>query len=295
MLTVQMVLVTGRGHPIRVTPIEVTTLNIPTYRLRSGYEMPILGLGTWRLTGEECTLAVSKAIEMGYSHIDTADAYGNHVEVGQGLASFDRSGLFVTSKVGPEKLGHDDLITTCERNLDELGLDYLDMYLLHWPNPDIPMAETFEALKELHDDGKLRSIGVSNFIIERLAQAIEISELPICTNQVEFHPLLYQEELLRFCKANDVVVTAYCPLGRTEALHSEVIGSIAEQYERTPAQVCLRWLVQKGMIVIPKTRSEQRMKQNAEIFDWELSAEAEQRIDDIPEEKRVVRLSIAEF
>ena len=271
------------------------TLKIPTYKLKSGHEMPMLGLGTWPLNGEECTLAVSKAIEMGYSHIDTADVYENHVEVGKGLAGFDRSGIFVTSKVAPEDLSHDALIATCERSLEELGLDYLDMYLLHWPNPDIPMEETFRALKELHDGGKLRSIGVSNFIIERLAQAVEISELPICTNQVEFHPLLYQEELLRFCKANDVVVTAYCPLGRTHALRNEVIRSVAEQCQRTPAQVCLRWLVQKGIIVIPKTRSEERMKQNMEIFDWELSAEAEQRIDNIPEEKRVVRLSIAEF
>ncbi len=290
-----MLSATGRDQAIWLTPIEVTTLHIPTYKLKSGYDMPILGLGTWPLNGEECTLAVSKALEMGYSHIDTADVYGNHIEVGKGLANFDRAGLFVTSKVGPEKLGHDALIATCERSLDELDLDYLDMYLLHWPNPDIPMEETFGALKQLHDGGKLRSIGVSNFIIERLAQAIEISELPICTNQVEFHPLLYQEELLQFCKEKGVPVTAYCPLGRTEALHNEVIGSIAEQYEKTPAQVCLRWLVQKGIIVIPKTRSEERMKQNMEIFDWELSAEAEQCIDNIPEEKRVVRLSIAEF
>ena len=270
-------------------------MQIPTYRLKSGYEMPILGLGTWRLDGEECTTAVSTARELGYTHIDTADMYGNHVEVGKALAGLDRSALFVTSKVGPDDLRHDDLIATCERNLEELGLDYLDMYLLHWPNPDIPMEETFEALGELHGDGKVRSIGVSNFIINRLAQAIEISELPICTNQVEFHPLLYQEELLRFCEANDIVVTAYCPLGRTEALDNEVVKSVAAEHGKTPAQVCLRWLFQKGIIVIPKSRSAERMRENMEIFDWELSAEAEQRIDAIPEQKRVVRLPIAEF
>jgi 2,5-diketo-D-gluconate reductase B len=270
-------------------------MQIPTCRLRSGFELPVLGLGTWRLADEQCTRVVSEAIEMGYRHIDTADIYDNHIAVGKALRQFDRPSLFVTSKVPYQKLAHDDLIATCERNLEELQLDYLDMYLLHWPNPDIPMEETFGALKVLHDAGRVRSIGVSNFIIKRLTAAMEISELPICTNQVEFHPLLYQQELLDFCRSSDVVVTAYAPLARTQALRHPVIKAIANEVGKTPAQVCLRWLVEKGIVAIPKASSGERLRENMGIFDWRLPAEAEQRIDDIPEQKRLITMEYAEF
>ncbi len=270
-------------------------MQIPTCALSSGFEIPLLGLGTWRLADDECTRVVSQAIEIGYRHIDTADIYGNHIAVGNALARFDRSSLFITSKVPHTQLACDDLIATCERNLEELQLDYLDMYLLHWPNADIPMEETFGALKSLHDAGKVRSIGLSNFIIKRLGEAIDISGLPICTNQVEFHPLLYQDELLDFCHSSDILITAYAPLARTEALHNSVIKAVAAEVGKTPAQVCLRWLVQKGIIVIPKTASQQRLRENMDIFDWELSAEAERRIDDIPEHKRLVSMEYAEF
>ena len=270
-------------------------MEIPACRLKSGFEMPVLGLGTWRLAGEECTRVVSEAIEMGYRHIDTADIYENHLAVGKALGRFDRPSLFVTSKVPYQQLACDDLIATCERNLEELQLDYLDMYLLHWPNADVPMEETFGALKVLHEAGKVRSIGVSNFIIRRLGEAIEMAQLPICTNQVEFHPLLYQKELLEFCNSSDVVVTAYAPLARTEALRNPVIKAVADEVGKTPAQVCLRWLVGKGIVVIPKTSSQERLRENMGIFGWELPAEAERRIDEIPEQKRLIRMEYAEF
>ena len=270
-------------------------MSIPQLTLQSGWQIPMLGLGTWRLKGDECTLTVRRALEMGYTHIDTADMYDNHAAVGKALQGFDRASLFITSKVGPEDLRHDGLIAACERNLRELGLDYLDMYLMHWPNPHVEMAESFEALRDLQAQGKIRSIGVSNFVVERLAQAIDVSPLPICTNQVEFHPLLYQRDLLEFCNGHGIAVTAYAPLARTQALNNDVIRAVASQCGKTPAQVCLRWLVQKGIIVIPKTASKERLRENMAIFDWELSADDERRIDAIPGEKRLIQGEYAEF
>lgn len=268
---------------------------IPTLTLNTGYDMPQLGLGTWQLKGRQGVEAITTAIEMGYNHIDTADMYGNHRQVGKALQQFDRSEIFVTSKVSPEDLRHDTLIATCERSLQELQLDYVDLYLVHWPNPDIPMAETFAALAELVDRKLVRSIGVSNFVIDRLDRAMEISDVPVCVNQVEFHPMLYQKELLDFCSDNDVLLTAYCPLARTQALQLDTIQSLTEKYDRTPAQVCLRWLVQKDIIAIPKSKSPERLKENMQIFDWELSAEDEAAIDAIDAHQRLVTAHWTDF
>ncbi|MFP3905233.1 MAG: aldo/keto reductase [Armatimonadota bacterium] len=268
---------------------------IPMLRLKTGHDMPQLGLGTWQLRGQQCVEAVTAAIEMGYNHIDTADMYGNHREVGEALQQFDRSEIFVTSKVPPENLRHDDLIATCERNLQELRLDYLDLYLVHWPNPDIPMEETFAALAELVDRKFVRSVGVSNFTIALLDRGMEISGAPICVNQVEFHPMLYQKDLLDFCSDNDVLLTAYCPLARTQALQLDTIQALAEKYDRKPAQVCLRWLMQKDIIAIPKSKSPQRLDENMQIFDWVLSDEDEAAIDDIETHQRLVTAHWVDF
>lgn len=263
-------------------------MDIPALTLTTGDPMPQLGLGTWQLRGERCVEAITAAIEIGYTHIDTADMYGNHQQVGQALAPFNREDIFLASKVRPQDLAHDDLIRSCERNLRQLAVDYLDLYLVHWPNPDIPMEETFGALAELVDRELVNNIGVSNFIIDRLDRALEISDVPICVNQVEFHPMLYQKELLEFCRENDVVLTAYAPLARTRALTLDEIVQIADKYDRTPAQVCLRWLVQKGIVAIPKSKSPERIEENMQIFDWELSAEDEAIIDGIEKHERLV-------
>ena len=270
-------------------------MNIPTVKLASGHDMPVLGLGTWRMSGSECTRAVRQALELGYRHLDTAELYGNHREVGEGIQGFAREELFITSKVPFQLLRHDDVIATCNRNLQELGTDYLDMYLIHWPDPGLPMEPTFEALSTLVAQGKVRSIGVSNFIMSRLEKALDISSVPICTNQVEFHPLLYQADLMQFCQSKDVVVTAYAPLGRQKALEHPVVIQIAAECRKTPAQVCLRWLLQKGIAVIPKSSSEARLRENLGVFGWELPEEAMSRIDAIPDQVRLVRLDIDEF
>jgi diketogulonate reductase-like aldo/keto reductase len=263
--------------------------------MTSGLEMPLLGLGTWRLTGKECVETVRVALELGYRHLDTADAYGNHREVGAGIRGFDRGDLFITSKVPPELLRYDDVILTCERNLIELHIEYLDLYLIHWPNPELPMAPTFEALAALVQQGKVRSIGVSNFTTSRLEEALDTSPVPICTNQVEFHPLLYQTDLMRYCRSRDVVVTAYAPLGRQKALQHPTVVEVAGEYGKTPAQICLRWLLQHDIAAIPKSSSEARLDENLSLFDWELSPEAMLKLDSIPDQVRLVRSDIDEF
>jgi diketogulonate reductase-like aldo/keto reductase len=257
--------------------------------------MPLLGFGTWKLWDSECIEAVTAALEMGYRQIDTAHSYGNHREVGEALSRFDRDEIFVTSKVPAARLHRDDVITTCEQDLRDLGLDYLDLYLIHWPNPEIPLEETVEGLAEVVDRGLVRSVGVSNFIIERLQRTMNVAEVPVCVNQVEFHPLLHQRQLLEFCDEHDVVLTAHCPLARTKAFELEEIQNLAEKHDRTPAQICLRWLVQKGITVIPKSRSPERIEQNMQIFDWELSDEDMAAIDAVEDHHRIRDEEIADF
>jgi len=263
-------------------------LNIPTVKLSSGYEMPLLGLGTWRLRDETCTRITMKALELGYTHIDTAEMYENHADIGAAIRHFERSKLFITSKVPQQDLQYKSVRRMCEKALRELGTDYLDLYLIHWPNPDIPLQETLQAFEELHEEGKIRNIGVSNFTIRYLTEATQLSRLPVANNQVEFHPLLYQKELLEFCKNNRVTLTAYAPIARGRALENQTIVGVARKLGKTPAQVSLRWLVQKGIAVIPKTSSEERLRENMDIFDWELPPEDERKIDAIPERVRLL-------
>ncbi len=257
--------------------------------------MPVFGLGTWRLADAECSEMVAAALELGYTQIDTADMYENHVAVGKGLQGFDRETYFLTSKVPPDKLRPEDVVATCERNLEELGVEYLDLYLIHWPNHDIPMEDTFAGFELLVQRGMVRSIGVSNFVVQRLHRAIGISAVPICINQVEYHPMLNQSKLHEFCMKNAIYLTAYCPLGRGEALRLAVIQKLAEHYGKTPAQICLRWLLQKSIVAIPKTSSRERLAENMRLFDWDLAAEDMQRIDDIPLNKRLINPDFSEF
>lgn len=258
--------------------------------LASGHAMPQVGFGTWRLWGGEGIAAISAALSMGYRHLDTADYYENHAEVAKAMADYDREAIFLTSKVWPDNLRHDDLIAACERNLRELRTDYLDLYLIHWPNPAIPMAESLGALAELVERGLVRSAGVCNFVQARLAEALDISPVPISSHQFELHPLLYQRELVDFCQSRGVAVTAYCPIARGAVYDNETIGAIADETGRTCAQVSLRWLLQKGCAVIPRSRSVAHIEENLDVLGWELSAEQVARIDAIGEHRRLIRM-----
>ncbi len=265
-------------------------MDTPAVKLTSGYWIPALGLGTWHLRGEECVTAMRTALGMGYKHIDTADMYGNQAEIGRAMAGYDRSDIFVTSKVWRDDLHYDDVVRVGEAILRDLQTDYLDLLLIHWPNRSVPLRETFGALEQLVEQGRVRSVGVSNFDVALLKAAIQATDLPLTNNQVEFHPLLRQQELLAFCKQHDITLTAYCPLGRGAVLSNEVIVNLAGEYGKSPAQVSLRWLIQQGTIVIPKAGSEDHMRENMAIFDFEISPDDTQVIDRIEDKHHVVAL-----
>jgi 2,5-diketo-D-gluconate reductase B len=249
------------------------------YELRDGYRIPALGLGTWALRGDQCRFIVKRAIELGYIHIDTADMYGNHQEVGEAITGFDRSTIYLVSKVRPNNLQYQTVIGDCHRILRELNTAYLDLLLIHWPNESIPIKETLRAFNELVDERKIKSIGVSNFTIRHLCDALQVEGHPITNNQVRFHPYDYDHDLLAYCHKHNIIVTAYSPLGRAHILRHAIIKDMAKKYARTPAQICLRWGLQKGTVVIPKTSSEARLKENMGIFDWELSQTDIQHLD----------------
>ena len=262
--------------------------------LKSGIRMPVIGLGTWKLTGSRCTDAVNKAVRMGYSHIDTADAYGNHEDIGKAISSMDRRKLFITSKLWRDSLRHDDAIASCDRFLKELKTSHIDMLLIHWPNKDVPIEETLSAMRVLQEAGKIRGIGVSNFTVRHLKEALETG-VQISVNQVEFHPYLNQESLLAFCKENGIAVTAYSPLARGRILGDDIVKGLAEKHGKTPAQVSLRWLVQKGIICIPKASSEEHMMENLRVFGWELDRNDMKALDSLDRGERLINPGFSEF
>lgn len=247
--------------------------------LASGHTMPVLGIGTWRMRGDACTEAVRAALELGYTHIDTADMYGNHRAIGRALRDFNPNDIFITSKVWRTDLRHDDVLEMGERALSEMGIDALDLLLIHWPNPRVPVEETLSAMAELVQRGIVRSIGVSNFMIDHLEEALEVTEVPISVNQVEFHPYNNQRELLAYCKEHNIAVTAYSPFGSGDLIRDPALTRIAKKYGKSNAQIILRWLVNKGMVVIPKSMNPDHIKANMDVFEWELEREDFQAIE----------------
>ncbi len=266
---------------------------IPVTEIAPGVELPVLGLGTWQLTGKECVESVRKALELGYRHIDTAEKYDNEDEIGEAIKNFPRGEVFITSKVSAENLRHDRLIESFNASLARLKTGYLDLYLVHWPSRNIPIEETFGAFKQLMDSGKIRSAGVSNFFTHHLDHAMPAAqklELKISVNQVEFHPLLHDRKLLEYCRAAAITLTAYSPLARGKALENGLIKEIAGKYGKTPAQISLRWEIQKGTAAIPKAGRSEHLEANINIFDFKIEEDDLKRIDAIPEFKRFVSL-----
>lgn len=248
--------------------------------------VPPVGLGTYRTGGYECFNAVREALEFGYRHVDTAMAYENEAAVGRAIevSTVDRDDIFVTTKIKgyPEFLDRERLIETVEGMLQRLGMDRIDLVLVHWWHPDGDMEEVFGALSGLVEAGKIDHIGVSNFSIEQLQQAIDASEVPIATNQVQYNPYFHQDELLSFCRENDVLLTAYSPLAEGLAVEDETLSQIGERYGKSAAQVAIRWLVQQdGVITIPKTVKPDRIRDNLDVFDFELTDAEMGRIHDL--------------
>jgi diketogulonate reductase-like aldo/keto reductase len=243
--------------------------------------IPALGLGTWTLRGEDCAAAVQWAVESGYRHIDTAAMYGNEEAVGAGLRSSGvaRDEIFVTTKVWHSDLKPDDLRRSAEASLKRLGVAQVDLLLIHWPNKDVPLADTLSALCEAKRQGLTRHIGVSNFSARLLEDAVQRSSEPLVVNQCEYHPYLDQSRVRAACQNHGLAFTSYCPLGKGDLTKDPVIQDIASTHDKTGAQVVLRWHVQQpGTIAIPKSGNQSRIAENLNIFDFELSPEEMQQI-----------------
>jgi len=259
-----------------------------TTTLHNGVKMPWLGLGVFKVTdGEEVIQSVKAGIRNGYTSIDTASFYKNEEGVGQGIreSGVPREELFITTKLWNSDQGYESTLEAFETSLNKLGLDYLDLYLIHWPGKD-KYKETWKAFEELYKQGRVRAIGVCNFQIHHLEDLIASAEIKPMVNQVEFHPHLTQKELLAFCKKEGIQLEAWSPLKQGQLLNDSVLLDIAHKYNKSVAQVILRWDLQHGVITIPKSVKEQRMIDNSNVFDFELSSEDMEKIDGLNQDSR---------
>ncbi len=258
------------------------------FTLNNGVNMPYLGLGVWQTRdGEEVISAVKWALDKGYRHIDTAAIYENEKGVGAGIkaSGIPREEVFLVSKVWNMDQGYDATIRAFETSLRKLDTDYLDLYLIHWPVQG-KYKETWKALETLYREKRVRAIGVSNFLLHHLKDLLsEASEIPM-VNQMEFHPYLVQEDLLEFCRDKGIQYEAWSPLMQGNIFEIGVFRELAEKYNKTIAQVVLRWDLQKGVVTIPKSSNKQRIAENAEVFDFALSEEDMARLDALDRSKR---------
>jgi 2,5-diketo-D-gluconate reductase A len=264
---------------------------VPTVTLNNGVSMPQLGFGVFQVPNAETAEAVSHALEAGYRSIDTAAAYGNEAGVGKALAEagVPREDLFITTKLWNSEQGYDAALRAFDASLDELGLDYLDLYLIHWPTPARGRyADTWKAFAKLLADGRVRSIGVSNFQPEHLRQAIDATGVVPAVNQVELHPYLTQEPLRAFHAEHGIVTEAWSPLGQGKGLLDDpAIAEIARRHDRSAAQVVLRWHLQLGNVVIPKSVTPSRIAENLDVFDFTLDAEGVEALSSLNRNTRV--------
>jgi 2,5-diketo-D-gluconate reductase A len=249
---------------------------VPVLTLHDGVEIPQLGFGVFQVPPEETQEAVEEALEVGYRHIDTAAAYRNERGVGAAIANsgIPRDELFVTTKLWNSQQGYESTLGACEKSLERLGLDRMDLYLIHWPVPtEGRTLDTWRAFERIHEDGRSRTIGVSNFRIEDLEMLEREAETRPTINQVELHPHFPQAELRAWHAEHGIATEAWSPLAQGDLLVNETITAVAARHDRTPAQVILRWHLQLGNVVIPKSATPSRIRENFEIFDFELSDE----------------------
>lgn len=252
------------------------TAPIPALALNDGRAIPQLGLGTYKMPPEDTADHVATAIDLGYRHIDTASLYGNEQGVGEGLrrSGIDRDELFVTTKVWHDRLGYDETLRAFDESLERLGLDEVDLYLIHWPAPARDLyVETWDALQLLRDEGRARSIGVANFKIPHLQRLIDETDTVPAVNQVELHPSFQQPQLRAFHAEHGIVTESWAPLQRGHACEVPVIERLAAKHGRTPAQIALRWHLELGCVAIPKSVHPERMRENLEATGFALDAD----------------------
>lgn len=243
-------------------------------KLNNEIYIPSIGFGTSMITGNECIETIKKALEVGYRHIDTASAYENEFEIGQAIkqSKINRSDIFITSKVWKDSMGYDNTIKSLNNTLKDLDLEYVDLFLIHWPKNqnDKLNIDTWKALEKLYKEGKTRAIGVSNFLENHLKIILDNCEIVPAVDQIEFHPGLMRNETRKLCKENGIAVEAWSPLGKGKMLNNATLMKIAKKYNKSVAQLCLKWCLQNYVIPLPKSQNEERMRQNLDLFDFEI-------------------------
>ena len=262
---------------------------VPTITLNNGVVIPQLGFGVFQITPDDTRQATLDALEVGYRHIDTAEMYGNEKQVGEAVAAsgLARSEIFVTSKLNNGFHARDAALWAFDETLDALGFDYLDLFLIHWPLPSIgDFVETWKAMQEISESGRVRAIGVSNFQEAHLQRLFDETSIVPAVNQIEVHPYLVQDSLRAFGAAHGIVTEAWSPIAKGKVLADEVIVSIAEKVDKSPAQVTLRWHIQRGDIVFPKSVTRSRVEENFAIFDFELSDDDMRSITELDRHER---------
>ncbi|NLU39820.1 MAG: aldo/keto reductase [Bacteroidales bacterium] len=261
--------------------MTITGINGKT-KLNNGVEMPYFGLGTWQLTGDEASKAVCSAIDYGYRLIDTAAFYNNEEAIGRAIKEFNvtRNEIFITTKVWNTDQGYDQTLRAYDKSCHLLGVDYADLYLVHWPVTG-KFTDTWKALEKIYKEGRVRAIGISNFLQVHLDKLLDKAEIIPAINQIEFHPHLIQSELLKTCKHLGIKVQAWSPIMQGRVFDIPLLKEVGKKYDKNAAQVVLRWDLQRGVLTIPKSASRAHIKTNAEIFDFQLTEEEMSQINSL--------------
>ena len=257
---------------------------------KSGLTIPLIGLGTWELRGRKCKKVVRKSLELGYRHIDTAAMYENESEVGSGIvdSGVDRKEIFLTTKINTIEVNNEGIVDAFHKSLSDLKTDYVDLLLIHWPTFSTNLGDMLEIMYGIKESKKARAIGVSNFNTALLNECTRLGFEDIYCNQVEYHPFLSQEILLKKMNQMGVIPVAYCPLCRGDVAKDSVIIELSEKYNKTPAQVTLRWIIQQNAVVIPKSAKKRRLKENIDIYDFEIDNQDMDRIHSLARGQRLV-------